>query len=63
MDKIKSVAYQAQISSDKNADAVADFKDAVKDIRVTQEQFRREYREDKKETDLKLMELLKAIKQ
>lgn len=62
-EKVKAVAYQAKNASEANATAVSELKESVKDIRVSQEQFRREYREDQKTLDTRLLELLRAVKQ
>lgn len=62
MDKVKGVAYQAKDTSESNAKDIGDLKDSVKEVRSAQETFRREYREDQKDLDKKLGELLIAIK-
>lgn len=62
LDKFKGIAYQAKNVSDSNTTSISELKDSVKDIRVSQEQFRREYREDQKNLDTRLIELLKAVK-
>lgn len=62
MDKVKSVSYQAKSTSDANAKDISDLKDSVTEVRAAQETFRREYREDQKDLDRKLGELLVAVK-
>ena len=63
LDKLKSIAYQAKNVSDDNTLAIQDLKTSVNEVRANQEQFRREYREDQKDLDQSLKELLKAIKE
>lgn len=62
-EKVKVVAYEAKNVSEENTASILELKDSVKDVRLSQEQFRREYREDQKDLNSKLTELLRAVKQ
>jgi len=61
-DKVKGVAYNALNLSQNNSEAVNDLKVQIADIRGAQETFRKEYRQDQKEIDSKLNELLRAVR-
>jgi len=61
-DKVKGVAYGALNLSQNNSEAVNDLKVQIADIRGAQETFRKEYRQDQKEIDSKLNELLRAVR-
>lgn len=62
LDNFKTIAYQAKNSSDDALVMASDLKIQIGDIRVSQETFRKEYREDQKDLDRKLNELLRAVK-
>lgn len=61
-DRIKSVAWQAKNEAGKALDIGQQLQLQVADIRGAQEQFRREYREDQKDLDKKLGEILRVVK-
>lgn len=62
LDKFGAIALDAKAVSSSNTESIAELKSSVQEVRVSQEQFRREYREDQKALDFKLTELLKAVK-
>ena len=62
LDKFKAIAYDARNTSNANTTSIGDLKTSVGEIRTAQETFRREYREDQKDLDGKLVELLRAVK-
>lgn len=62
MERIKGVAWQAKALSDDNQVSIVELKSSVEKINIAQETFRREYREDQKDLDKKLSELLRAVK-
>lgn len=63
LDKFKTISYQAKNTSDDALALATELKGQITDIRGAQEQFRREYREDQKDLDKKLGEILRVIKQ
>lgn len=74
MDKAKAVAYEAKNMSQMNSASIAsnaisifELKESVKDVRVSQEQTRKEYREDRQKDAemLRMMEdrIVRAVKQ
>lgn len=62
LDKFGAIAYDAKNASDGNTKSISELKASVQEVRDSQEQFRREYRDDQKTLDVKLTELLKAVK-
>ena len=62
LDKFKSIAYQAKNTSDSNTTSIQELKDSVKEIRVAQETFRKEYREDQKDLSKSLGDIARAVK-
>lgn len=67
LDRFKTIAYQAKNVSEDNTVAISELKDGVKDIRVSQEIQRREYREDRQKDAeaMRQMEdrIIRAVKQ
>lgn len=61
-DKTKEVAYEARYKANQALEMGNDLKVQVADVRGAQETFRKEYRQDQKDLDNKLAELLKAVK-
>lgn len=61
-DKIKVVAYQAKNVAEDAYALANDLKVQIADVRGAQETFRQEYRQDQKDLDKKMSELLMAIK-
>lgn len=47
LDRFKSIAYQAKNISDSNSDAINRLEANVEKIHITQETFRKEYRDDR----------------
>lgn len=62
VETIKTVAYTAKNSSDSNTVAIEDLKDQIGTMSESQETFRKEYREDTKETQKVLQQLLLEVK-
>ena len=60
-DKSRVVAYQAKNMAEDALGLANDLKVQIADVRVAQETFRKEYRQDQKDLDQKLIELLKAV--
>ena len=61
-DKVRGVAYSALNLSQNNFGLINDLKVQIADVRGAQETFRKEYRQDQKEMDSKLNELLRAVR-
>ena len=62
LDKFKTIAADAKIASDSNAESVSELKESVKEIRLAQETFRKEYREDQKDMQKSLADIARAVK-
>ena len=62
VEKTKSTATVAKNLAETGAIAINDLKVSFAEMRGAQETFRKEYREDKKETDNKLEQILLAVK-
>lgn len=62
LDKFGAIAFQAKNVSESNTASISELKGSVQDIKDSQEQFRREYREDQKDLNVKLTELLRLTK-
>ena len=62
MEKIKTVAWGANTKSENALTLANDLKVQITDVRVAQETFRREYREDQKDLGRKFDEVLTALK-
>jgi len=61
MEKVRGIAWQAKNLSDANQSDIVDLKLSISSLKVSQEIFRKEYREDQKDLDRKLSELLNAV--
>lgn len=61
-DRIKTVAYEARSTAQDALSLGNDLKLQIADVRGAQETFRREYREDQKDLDKKLGEILRVVK-
>mgnify|MGYP001586941151 CR=1 FL=1 len=59
---IKTIAWSAKNLSESNQSDIVDLKANISQIQVSQETFRKEYREDQKDLDRKLGELLRAVR-
>jgi hypothetical protein len=62
LDKFKTIAAEAKHVSDANTASIVRIEDSLSEVKVIQEQFRREYREDQKDLDKKLSMIAKAVK-
>lgn len=62
LEKFKGIAYIAKNASEDALHLGADLKVQVSEIRSSQETFRKEYREDQKDLDRKLSEILRVVK-
>jgi hypothetical protein len=61
-DRVKAVAYNAKNAADRANESTERLEKSVVAIQLSQETFRKEYREDQKDLDRKLGELLRAVK-
>jgi hypothetical protein len=62
LEKFRTIAFQAKGSAEDALAMGTDLKVQVQEVRISQEIFRKEYREDQKDLDRRLTELLKAVK-
>ena len=61
LDKFKAIAYQAKNVSDSNTSSIVELKNDVAAVQQTVEIIRKENREDFKDIDKKMSELLRAV--
>ena len=62
LDRTTEVARTAKNISESNQNAIVELKGSIEKVQVSQETFRKEYREDQKDTQRIMQEVLKAVK-